>query len=186
MAKITELDNQVKHKPRPRKPLIDDIPEAEKHRIIEETGILKQVKIPKPENQPPPEGYFLQAVLFTIPFTLLFGLFEALVYQQYNNEVTIAMICKKMVKVFPGLLLIIFITCRFRDLKLMTPALTVIGAISGCYLLHVLYNDPAFGVMMRCPGLATFWIYCIFQLDLIPCLISLLPVGAYYYFYYHV
>ncbi|KAK9718732.1 hypothetical protein K7432_005277 [Basidiobolus ranarum] len=184
MVRISEFDERTKHKPRPRKPLLDDIPDIEKHRIIEETGILKQVKIPKPENQPPPEGYFLQALLFTIPFTALFGLFEALVHQQYNNTITIGMIFQKMAKVFPGLLLIIYLTCRFRHSKIMTPALTVVGSMSGCFLLHVMHNDPAFGVMLRCPGLATFWIYCIFQLDIIPCLVSLLPVGCYYYFYY--
>ncbi|RKP08937.1 hypothetical protein THASP1DRAFT_14922 [Thamnocephalis sphaerospora] len=165
------------------------IPDNEKMRLIRESGILHQ--IPKKARQPsqasaangPPlgEDYLFLAILYTIPFTTVYAIMDALIHQQYNEEATFTEVSLRVLKVAPVLFALIYLTNKYRKQIWMRMLLPGVSAASGCYLLHLINNSPAYGIMRQCPGLATIWIYTVFIMDLLPALGSLAGVGLYYW-----
>lgn len=87
----------------------DDIPDSEKWRIIEETGLLKQVpkakrRKPKeePEYEPERWEYVFQAFFLAVPFSLLHAVFDVVVKVQYHEEWTGLGMLFKALQAFPG------------------------------------------------------------------------------------
>ncbi|KAJ1970796.1 hypothetical protein H4R34_005951, partial [Dimargaris verticillata] len=168
---------------------LDDISEAEKRRIIEETGILK--KIPKPASKQPSSAQtkgasdpakdgdddayeladevpFLVALLYTFPATFIYGTFEVLVQQQYGMDWTALEVLGKSVKAFPMLLTFIYFTYKFRSQTWMKAFQWLTSTAAGAYFMYLNLYAPAVGIMRQCPGLITVWIYGIFMLDNLP------------------
>ena len=91
------------------KKLIDDIPDAEKWRLIKESGLLD--KINKNEQgeetnqdftQPPPDEFLFDAFIYSIPFTTLFIVMDLLVLKQYGEDVLMKTLAFTFIKMFPG------------------------------------------------------------------------------------
>ncbi|KAJ1974989.1 hypothetical protein H4R35_003356 [Dimargaris xerosporica] len=174
---------------------LDDIPEAEKRRLIEETGILK--KIPKPAGKPAnsaqakdgddDEAYelaeempFLVSLLYTFPATFVYGTFEVLVQQQYGMDWTAREVLGKCAKAFPMLLTFIYFTYKFRSQTWMKVFQWLTSTAAGAYFMYLNLYAPAVGIMRQCPGLITLWVYGIFMLDNLPMLANLLVVAVYW------
>ena len=56
----------------------------------------------------------------------------------------------------------------------------VAAATAGGYLVYISTEVETFGAMQKGPGLAIIWIYLIMQMNLLPSLLSLLPVIGFY------
>ncbi|OZJ06693.1 hypothetical protein BZG36_00323 [Bifiguratus adelaidae] len=169
-----------------------EIPESEQIRLIQESGVLKGIPRADANNatfihQEPlrdPSGweYFFQALFLTIPFATLLATFDVVVKVQYAEPWTGREFAFKGLRSFPSLLMIIYITNRYKSNRLVQATMTIIASICGTYLLFNIFKAPSLGVMLRSPGLATLWIYFVVQLDLIPATLTLAVAGAYWYF----
>jgi ABC-type transport system involved in Fe-S cluster assembly fused permease/ATPase subunit len=56
------------------------------------------------------------------------------------------------------------------------------GSFAGCKTMGLVNDTATFMEMQTCSGLATIYIYFIFQSDFVPCLIAVI-IPALYYFY---
>lgn len=77
---------------------------------------------------------------------------------------------------------LIYLTNRHKSARWMQALMTVGSLFVGAFLLYTLQHSPSLGQMLRAPGLATIWVYLVVQLDLVPAVVSLLVVAAYWYF----
>jgi hypothetical protein len=166
------------------------IPDDEKIRLIQQTGILDRIPKPKKKKQPSgissfSEDYLFLAILYTIPFCTIFAIMDTLIHRQYNQEAPITEVVTRVLKALPVLFALIYLVNRFRQRFWIRFLLPGASAAAGCYLLYILKNSPAYGVMRQCPGLATLWIFTVFMMDLWPALGSLLGVGIYYLYTQH-
>ena len=69
---------------------------------------------------------------------------------------------------------------KYENAKWMQLLLTFLSASAGCYLVYMTNSQPALGVMLKAPGVATLWVYTILVLDLSLGLGALASVGLYY------
>ncbi|KAI8984221.1 hypothetical protein BDF20DRAFT_833749 [Mycotypha africana] len=183
---------------------IDDIPDAEKLRLIDQTGLLQKVKKREAElakeKGSPTEGkqqqidekttelptstseYIWQAIFLSIPFGFLVGTFDVTVKVQYSEPWTYMDLILKSIKSAPVLAPFIYLTNRYRASKSTQTLMFLASSLIGSLLMYTLRHSPSMGQMMRAPGLATVWIYFIVQLDLIPATVSLIVVAIYWYY----
>ncbi|GAA5796943.1 hypothetical protein HPULCUR_002321 [Helicostylum pulchrum] len=178
-----------------RSPLIDriptssnstDIPDAEKFRLIDQTGLMKKVKQRESEllvkKQTSTSEYIWQAIFLSIPFGFLMATFDVTVKVQFSEPWDYAGIVAKCIKSAPALAPLIYLTNRYKTSKTTQFLMSVGSIVVGSFLMYTLRHSPSLGQMMRAPGLATVWIYFIVQLDLIPATLTLTLVGLYWYF----
>ncbi|KAJ9053583.1 hypothetical protein DSO57_1022855 [Entomophthora muscae] len=170
------------------KKLVDDIPESEKWRIIKESGILDKMK-KKDEpadstdySQPPPDDFIFDAIIYTIPFTSLYVMMDNLVQKQYGEESSLHYTAWTFVRMFPALLLLIYLSNRFRTNRFSKMSMFLVGISCGVKLMTLMRGRPILLDMKKAPGLAVLWTYTVFQLDFVPCLISVV-IPAVFYFY---
>ncbi|KAF9434770.1 hypothetical protein BGZ76_007431 [Entomortierella beljakovae] len=167
---------------------IDDIPDPEKWRIINESGIMEQVgarerRLKRNEEVAEEDrDYIFEGVFFSIPTTCLFIVMDILVHRQYGETYTGPEVVKKALKVFPAILIMVYYSNKFKLSKFTQGAMFIVSTICGCYFLHTMYRSPALGIMLRAPGVITILVYCIIQLQLLPAVISLAISGLYYQF----
>ncbi|RUP44217.1 hypothetical protein BC936DRAFT_149781 [Jimgerdemannia flammicorona] len=166
---------------------VDDIPDAEKWRIVEESGLLKKVKTKrkkakKEESEPEIWEYVFQALFISVPFSFLFSMFDVVVRVQYRESWTVPGLAWKTLQAFPVLFVIIYLTNRHKPTKFLQLLMVLASTGCGCFLLYTSTKSSSLGQMQRTPGLATIWIYLIVQLDLVPALISLSIALLYYYY----
>ncbi|CAI2162629.1 5363_t:CDS:2 [Funneliformis geosporum] len=141
---------------------IDDIPDDEKMRLINESGIKEMFEKIEPVRQEKTleeyldHGPTFQAFLYTIPLCSVYTVMDILVHRQYNEDVSIFPFSTRVLKIAPS----------------------SIGC--GCYLIYVLNKISYYGVMRRCPPLATLWIYFVIQLNLWPSVLSLVFVYLFF------
>ncbi|KAI1316246.1 hypothetical protein EDD11_010293 [Mortierella claussenii] len=178
---------------------IDDIPDPEKWRIIKESGIMGKVKAVDNRNrstssrshrshqQNVEQGdvqpdYIFEGIFFSIPTTCLFVVMDILVHRQYGETYAGADVFRKVIKVFPAILLMVYFSNKHKASKFTQAAMFAIATVCGCYFLHTMFRSPAMGIMLRAPGIITILVYCIVQLHLLPAVISLAICGLYYNF----
>lgn len=188
-AKHQKKQNKKSDKSIPDKKLIDDIPESEKWRLIKESGVLDNFAKSKAASEqvpdfsmPPPDDFVFDAVFYTIPFTSLYVLMDNLVLKQYNEEATKSYTAWTFARMFPALLVLIYLTNRYRHNRYSKMAMFLAGIACGLKLMTLMQGKPVLIDMKKAPGLATLWIYSVFQLDFLPCLISVLIPGLFYFF----
>ncbi|KAI7902124.1 uncharacterized protein BX663DRAFT_536768 [Cokeromyces recurvatus] len=161
----------------------DDIPDDEKLRLIDQTGLLKKVKKREAElAEPTTAEYIWQAIFLSIPFGFLMATFDVTVKVQYSEPWNYASMIVKCVKSAPALAPFIYLTNRYKSNRLAQILMSIGSAVCGSLLMYTLRHSPSLGQMMRAPGLATIWIYFIIQLDLAPATLTLLLVLLYWYF----
>ncbi|KAI8384437.1 uncharacterized protein BYT42DRAFT_592692 [Radiomyces spectabilis] len=171
----------------PKQKKQDDVPDDEKLRLIEQTGLLQKVKQREAElaaqhNQASTAEYIWQAIFLSIPFGFLVATFDVTVKVQFSEPWTYYGLMMKAVKSAPVLCPFIYLTNRYKNKKWMQAAMTCGSMFVGSLLLYTLTHSPSLGQMLRAPGLATIWIYFIVQLDLLPATATLVMVGLYWYF----
>ncbi|KAF9154636.1 hypothetical protein BG015_000321 [Linnemannia schmuckeri] len=168
---------------------IDDIPEPEKWKIITESGIIDQVKAndkrkrrQKQVQEESDRDYIFEGIFFSIPTTCLFVVMDVLVHRQFGEAYGGSDIFRKVIKVFPAILIMVYFSNKSKNSKFTQGAMFVIATLCGCYFLHTMFRSPAMGIMLRSPGVITILVYCIVQLNLLPAVISLALCGLYYQF----
>ncbi|KAI9253780.1 hypothetical protein BDA99DRAFT_518981 [Phascolomyces articulosus] len=167
----------------------DDIPDDEKARIMQQSGLLQQVKRreaelaqEKQEQQMTTSVFVWQAIFMSIPFGFLLGAFDVTVRVQYSEPWSYPELALRAIKAAPALFPLIYLTNRHKSKKLVQFIMAVGSAVVGSFLLYTLRHTPSLGQMARAPGLATIWIYFVVQLDLLPAVVTLALVGLYWYF----
>lgn len=102
---------RIPHKDRqPKTDPVDDIPEEEKWRIINESGLMgKEVPVPgvkarkaQPSSPLDGEDFIFRAILYTIPFTTLFVLLHSVVYKQYGEVLDFMELVSQASRAAPG------------------------------------------------------------------------------------
>lgn len=108
-AKQEPLINKIPKNPQ------SDISDADKWKIIEQSGVLKKASKPEVESEdyePSTVDYVVQAICFAIPFSLLFATFQVTVQVQYNEPWTVSQMGYRMLHVMPGKQLPTSCTCQ--------------------------------------------------------------------------
>ncbi|KND01891.1 uncharacterized protein SPPG_03677 [Spizellomyces punctatus DAOM BR117] len=168
-------------------PPLVNLSQEEQWRIINESGVLHQIKAEDTKEQrsgskQEEEPTVLVALLLTIPLTVLHGTLEYVVHLQYDflQEFTWSRILSRQVPLAPVLALFIYITTRYKESR-AAQAVFMLGSLaSGCALIHLSQDDQTFGAMLKTPGLAILWIYFVIQAKLSYASISLLGCLLYY------
>ncbi|KAJ1909238.1 hypothetical protein IW146_001052 [Coemansia sp. RSA 922] len=175
--------------------LIDEIPDNEKMRLIRESGIMnkyakdknhgtgsdvEEEDILQYEDEEERIPTWMDALIYTVALTAVYGLFEALVNQQYNVEVGFMEVLERMAKSAPAIYCIVFLTCRYRRMRVVNLLMLMASCASGCYFIHLNLHSPRLGIMRRAPGLVTLWIYLTFLMDVRPSIISAIVVGLFW------
>ncbi|KAI8888265.1 hypothetical protein K501DRAFT_321014 [Backusella circina FSU 941] len=176
---INKIPSQTNH---------DNISNEEKLRLIDQTGLLKKVKIREQElikqkqHVTTTSEYIWQAIFLSIPFGFLMATFDVTVKVQYSEPWNYPGLVVKCAKSAPALAPLIYITNRHKSKRVTQALMSVGSALVGSFLMYTLRHSPSLGQMMRAPGLATVWVYFIIQLELIPAVLTLALVASYYYF----
>ncbi|KAI7888895.1 uncharacterized protein EV154DRAFT_544744 [Mucor mucedo] len=164
----------------------DGISDAEKFRLIDQSGLMQKVKQRESEllvkKQATTSEYVWQAIFLSIPFGFLMATFDITVKVQFSEPWNYAGIFAKCAKSAPALAPLIYLSNRYKSGRTTQILMAIGSAVIGSFLMYTLRHSPSLGQMMRAPGLATVWIYFIVQLDLIPATVTLALVGLYYYF----
>lgn len=202
------LINRIPDRQKQQKQKDDNIPESEKLRLMEQAGLLKKVKRREAElkaERTSTAVYIWQAIFLSIPFGLLLGTFDITVKVQYSEPWSYMDLLIRAVKSAPGkkianlcikktrsthilelaLFPIIYLTNRHKEKRIVQIIMAFGSVLAGSFLMYTLRNSPSLGQMMRAPGLATIWVYFVVQMDLVPAVMTLALVAAYYYFGLH-
>ncbi|KAF9334267.1 hypothetical protein BG006_002427 [Podila minutissima] len=169
---------------------MEEIADPEKWRIIKESGVLEKVKTNdrawsghnRHTSKEVERDYIFEGIFFSIPTTCLFVVMDILVHRQFGEDYGSGDIFRKIVKVFPAILIMVYFSNKSKNNKFTQAAMFVISTLCGCYFLHTMFRAPAMGIMLRAPGIITILVYCIVQLNLLPAVISLALCGLYYKF----
>ncbi|KAL0091315.1 hypothetical protein J3Q64DRAFT_1807264 [Phycomyces blakesleeanus] len=169
----------------PHHPQNDNVPEAEKMRLFESTGLLQKVKQREAElakQHTTSTEYLWQAIFMSIPFAFLLGTFDITVKVQFSEPWTYSGLLIKSLKSIPALIPFIYLTNRYKSSNITQTIMATSSVVVGSFLLYTMHHSPSLGQMMRAPGLATIWVYFVVQLNLLPAVISLLISATYWYF----
>ncbi|KAJ1910386.1 hypothetical protein H4219_006221 [Mycoemilia scoparia] len=127
---------------------------------------------------------WMTSAIYSIALSSVYGLFEALVSQQYNIEQPFSELLLKMVKTLPMFFVLIYFTQmaqKFPKYKRISDGIMLmLATISGCYFIHLNLHSPRLGIMKRAPGLVSIWIYLTVVMDLRPALINIVCVLAFW------
>ncbi|KAJ3191467.1 hypothetical protein HK101_007684 [Irineochytrium annulatum] len=157
--------------------------EDEQMRIINETGVLHKLKSAKElaeEDEPP---LVATSILLAVPLTLFQIVLDYAVHLQYGFEekFTLTRVATRGPPFFLAMLVIIFVTSKFRNHYLMQALFAITSAAAGCWIVMYSEGFETFGNMLKTPGLACVWVYTVIQMRLDVATASLVvPLGYYF------
>lgn len=164
-----------------------EITEEEQWRIINETGLLKQLPTPprtsnvqESEEETPFAEEILNAMLLIAPFTFLLVMMDIAVHQQYARKASLKDIGDRLASALPILSIFIYYTNKHRRSRRTKFLFFALSLIVGPRLVWVVNRAPWGTVMQQSPPLAALWIYTIYQMDLGPAVLSLVIVGLWF------
>ncbi|KAI1792949.1 hypothetical protein LXA43DRAFT_299987 [Ganoderma leucocontextum] len=169
-----------------------DIPEAEQWRIIQESGVLKQIakvsKTTKAEDgvddeedglSPFAEEVF-NAMMLIIPMSFMLLLMDVLVHFQYGRQPEyLSIFLNRMVPGVPILSIFIFYSNRHKSHPWAQAGFFLLACVAGPRLAWLINRGNWKVVMRQSPPLATAWIYAVVQMNLLPAALSLALVVGY-------
>jgi len=166
-----------------QKPLIQIADEKEmllKMQQEQQEGEENEVK-ENTENEEPP--YFLQSLVFTIPFSLLYAWLYYLVYFQYNmlDEFKYSELIQATLKIIPAFLVICYVVRRYKKYFVIHIILGIVGTVCATYTIHIIYIDERFGQLLKTPGLIVLCIYCVMEVNVVIAVLVLIPPFIYYW-----
>ncbi|KAF9979314.1 hypothetical protein BGZ73_000008 [Actinomortierella ambigua] len=170
--------------------------DQEKWRLITESGIMGRLQEHEKKHKHDDDDddddddseelddsnrdYLFEGIFFSIPTTCLFVVMDILVHRQYGETYNGANILRKLVKIFPAILLMVYFSNKTKRYRAVQAAMFAVSVACGCYFLRTMYRSPALGIMQRAPGIVTILVYCMVQMDLLPAVISLALCGLYF------
>ncbi|RIB13677.1 hypothetical protein C2G38_1901660, partial [Gigaspora rosea] len=177
--KMVNSTQKRQKKNKPQNEVIDDIPEEEKLRLIKSTGLFNKLEAENErreqidQNDPFNYGFTFQAFLYTIPLCAVYSMLDVVVHRQYNEDVSFIPFSARVIKMAPIIWIFVYYTNKHVN-KNWIQLLMFLGSIlCGSHLIWVINKASYYGVMRRCPSLATLWVYFIVQLRLLPSVLSL-------------
>ncbi|ORX80034.1 hypothetical protein BCR32DRAFT_280883 [Anaeromyces robustus] len=164
-----------------QKPLIEIADEKERLLKLKEQKENEVDEVAENIEEEPP--YFLQSIIFTIPFSLLYAWLYYLVYFQYNmlDELEYKEIITSTLTIMPAFLMICYVVRRYKKYILLHIILGLIGAASAVYAIHIIFIDERFGKMLNTPGLIVLCIYCVMEANIVIAVLILIPPIIYYF-----
>ncbi|KAI9142253.1 hypothetical protein BKA69DRAFT_1037867 [Paraphysoderma sedebokerense] len=128
----------------PAKSLVDDIPDFEKQRIVQEKFAHLN---PYYANQKiTTQQYFAQAVFLSIPLTILFVVIEFLSYYQFHEPYTFKTGSLRSVVVYPMILILVFVSHKYVD-RLWMQGILWAGSVGvGIKMLGIVSRQSTFGM----------------------------------------
>ncbi|KAI0723420.1 hypothetical protein C8Q76DRAFT_615455 [Earliella scabrosa] len=174
-----------------------DISEEEQWRIINETGILKQVPREMKPNKPAPDTQVsdeeeglspfaeevFNSIMLIIPMSFMLLLMEIMVHYQYGRKPETKDLLDRMLPGVPIISVFIFYSNRYKYERIMQTAFFVLACGAGSRLVWLINRGNWLVVMRQSPPLATAWIYAVVQLNLLPAFVSLVAVTAYSWYH---
>jgi len=158
-------------------PTVEDIPEDEKLRLLNESGLLSKI----PQQPAPPPQDLADELFFTatyaVPMSFLYFVMDVLIHHQYAQQLPFMEEFWKLATNVPFLTAFIFYTNRHKHSRLVQLGLFFMAIGSGSRLIWTLNREAWRTAMQEAPPLSTLWTYTVIQLDLIPCGLS---VGVVY------
>ncbi|PFH51439.1 hypothetical protein AMATHDRAFT_74986 [Amanita thiersii Skay4041] len=162
------------------------IPDEEQWRLVNESGILKKLEVPKPKfsqdqtEEPLPLGEeIFNATMLIVPFCFLLLMMDILIHRQYGQEPVLRELVERMMSGIPILSLFVFYTTRHKEHRKMQILLFILAVLAGCRMIFIINHSSWLTNIRQCPPLATLWIYTIVQLELGPAVLSLLTFGSF-------
>ncbi|TFK86832.1 hypothetical protein K466DRAFT_523514 [Polyporus arcularius HHB13444] len=175
-----------------------DIPEDEQWRIINESGILKQIPREWNPSRPADQGQevtqgaegdeeglspfaeeVFSAAMLTIPMSFMLLMMEILVHYQYGRRPEMSELMDRMLPGVPIISIFVFYTNRYKfDIRVQT-ALFLLASIGGSRLVWLINRGNWLKVIQQSPPLATAWIFAVVELNLLPAFLSLVAVTGY-------
>ncbi|KAG5644063.1 hypothetical protein DXG03_009153 [Asterophora parasitica] len=159
-----------------------EIPEDEQWRLVNESGILNKMTIPRAgdkETKPELPEEILDALIIIIPICFVLLLMEILIHFQYGKHPTWEALVERMTSGAPLISIFVFYTTRYKAHRRTQLLLFILGTLSGSRLLYLLDRGSWTVNMRQCPPLATAWVYAVVRLDLLPAVLNLGAVGTY-------
>ncbi|KAH9007005.1 hypothetical protein EDB86DRAFT_2869499 [Lactarius hatsudake] len=169
------------------------ISEEEQLRLIEQTGILKEIPVsgqrheassttPRAdvdddEDYPLAEEIFVATTLL-IPMSFLLLMMYILVHFQYGQQPSWDIITNRMLSSVPILAIFIFYTNRYKHRRWAQAGFFILSVLSGTRMIYQVNYSNWLLNMQQCPPIGTIWVYTVLQLDLGPAALALSTVGV--------
>jgi len=176
-----------------RSPAYLQISEEEQLRLIEQTGILKEIipvsgqgheasstspraNVDEDEDYPLTEEIFAATTLL-IPMSFLLLMMYILIHFQYGQQPSWDVITNRMLSSVPILAIFIFYTNRYKHNRWVQAGFFVLSVMSGTRMIYQVNYSNWLLNMQQCPPIGTIWVYTVLQLDLGPAALALSTVG---------
>ncbi|KAI9223635.1 hypothetical protein BC828DRAFT_375427 [Blastocladiella britannica] len=156
---------------------LDDIPDDDKWRMVEESGILKKLDLSEHQKPVALSVVATASLFFTVPLFLLMIMFEVLVGQQFSEDKDFVQLCRdKVTTALPALFVVVFLVHRFANTNIVQYGMLLASIVLGSRMMQLVLGTHTYGEMMSVPGIAVAWIYFIAQMQLLLACLSLVPV----------
>ncbi|EPQ59277.1 hypothetical protein GLOTRDRAFT_70569 [Gloeophyllum trabeum ATCC 11539] len=162
-----------------------EISEEEQWRIINQSGILRQVDaaakatVTNASSEEEPISLaeeIFNSLVFITPCSFLLLMMEILIHYQYGKHPTFDDLARRMISGVPILSIFVFYTVRHKQDRRVQFLLFLLSLATGMRLIWLVNRGSWLTNMRQCPPLATAWIYAVVQLDLGPATLSLVIV----------
>ncbi|KAH9062160.1 hypothetical protein EDB87DRAFT_372050 [Lactarius vividus] len=182
------------------------ISEEEQLRLIEQTGILKEIgqrheaspttpriDVDDDDDYPLAEEIFVATTLL-IPMSFLLLMMYILINFQYGQQPSWDIITNRMLSSVPILAIFIFYSGwlkvpsnmyakyfsanRYKHRRWAQAGFFILSVVSGTRMIYQVNYSNWLLNMQQCPPIGTIWVYTVLQLDLGPAALALSTVGV--------
>lgn len=164
---------------------VEDIPEDEQMRLVEQSGVLR---LPHKDESARKAGKQEEAslaneifdtIILLIPFSCLYIGMDIMIKQQYAQHPGLKEEFGQLVNAFPIMALFIFYTNRYKNTIILQGAMTLASIAAGSHMIYLINKAPWGTVIRQCPPLGVIWVYTVVQLQLTYACVALLAVFGY-------
>lgn len=151
------------------------ISDSEQRRIIEQSGVMRQVPA---RNQPQSADSYL----ITAALVLIYAVLQVAVYMQFGKDVSLSLqneqfieLLKRTLGASPAVFCIVYFAHKHTKNQWMQFTLLLVSIVFGVYNLSLMTRIGAtYQSLMMSPGLGTVWTYSLMEMRLSYAVVSLL------------
>lgn len=166
-------------------PTLVNLDEPSIESIIEQTGIFTkfQEHEANKKSQESQVATAFIAGLLTIPLLIMHTLFSYLVHLQFGflSDFNGRYILAHQLPALPAFFILSAVTEHYKHLKKAQFIYFITAVLSGLFVIYYAVDDGTFGAMRRTPGLITFGVLMVIQMELLPACLSIMITALYYY-----
>lgn len=157
-----------------------NVPVDEQKRLIKESEILQKLDAHSEDTDEDEAltiaDHIFNAIVLIIPCASLFIMMDLLAHRQYSQPATFKGEFGRLAETLPFLSIFIYYTTKNKTSRLCQLALLITSLFSGTRMVYLINRGSFLKVMRQTPPLGALWVYAIWQLDLVPAVISLVAV----------